>query len=74
LEPLDAREVKFSVTPPAGGSKPAARVAVRDADGAWQVDPIELSQPGNWTVTVDAALSSNNRIVLSAPIVIEPEP
>jgi putative copper resistance protein D len=72
LEPLGAREVKFSVTPPAGGSKPEARVAVQDADGAWQVDGIELSQPGNWMVTVDAALSTNNRIVLSAPIVIEP--
>jgi putative copper resistance protein D len=74
LEPLDAREVKFSVTPPSGGSNPEAHVAVQDADGAWQVDPIELSQPGNWMVTVDAELSTNNRIVLSAPIVIEPEP
>jgi copper resistance protein D len=78
LEQLDVREVKFSVAPPsggsnAGGSKPAARVAVQDADGAWQVDGIALSQPGNWTVTVDAALGANKRLVLSAPIVIEPE-
>jgi copper resistance protein D len=74
LEQLDAREVKFSVTPPAGGSKPAAHVAVQDADGAWQVDGIELSQPGNWTATVDATLGPNNRLVLSAPIVIDPGP
>jgi len=72
LEPLDAREVKFSVTPPAGGSKPAARFAVQNADGAWHVGPIVLSQPGNWTVTVDVALSPTNRVVFSAPIVIEP--
>jgi copper transport protein len=74
FEPLDAREVKFSVTPPAGRAKQSARIAVQDADGAWQIDGIELSQPGNWTVTVDAALGSNDRLVLSAPIVIEPAP
>jgi putative copper resistance protein D len=79
LEQLDVREVKFSVAPPAGGSntggsKPAARVAVQDADGAWQVDGLALSQPGNWTVTVDAALGPTNRLVLSAPIIIEPAP
>jgi putative copper resistance protein D len=79
LEQLDVREVKFSVAPPAGGSnaggsKPEARVAVQDADGAWQVDGLALSQPGNWTVTVDAALGPNKRLVLSAPIVIEPGP
>ncbi len=71
LEPLDVHDVKLSVIPPSGGSKPAARGAVQDADGAWQIDGIELSQPGNWTVTVDATLGPNKRIVLSAPIVIE---
>jgi copper resistance protein D len=70
--PLDAREVKFSVTPPSGGSNPEVRVAVKDTDGAWQVDRIEFSQPGNWTATVDAVLGSSSHIVLSAPIVIEP--
>jgi copper resistance protein D len=72
--PLDAHEVKFFVTPPSGGRNPEARVAVQDADGAWQVDWIELSQPGNWTATVDATLGPNNHIVLSAPIVIEAGP
>ncbi len=78
LEPLDVHDVKLSVTSPssgsnAGGSKLQARVAVQDADGAWQVDGLELAQPGNWTVTVDAALGAKNRIVLSAPIVIQPQ-
>ncbi len=78
LETLDVHDVKLSVTPPSGGSnagdsKPQARVAVQDADGAWQVDGIELAQPGNWTVTVDATLGATNRIVLRAPIVIEPQ-
>ncbi len=72
--PLDAHEVKFSITPPSGGSNPEAHVAVKDTDDAWQVDGIELSQPGNWTVTVDATLGPNNHIVLSAPIVIEAGP
>jgi copper resistance protein D len=73
-EPLDVREMKFSVTPPAGGSASPPRLAVQDADGAWLVDGIELSQPGNWTVTVDAALKPSGTIVLSAPIVIDPAP
>ncbi len=79
LEQLDVHDVKFSVTPPPGGSNsgasnPQAHVAVLDADGAWQVDGVELSQPGNWTATVDAALGSGKRLVLSAPIVIDPGP
>ncbi len=50
-----------------------ARRAAQDADGAWQVDGIELSQPGNWTVTVDAVLGPAKHLVLDAPIVIEPD-
>ena len=69
---LEAQKVTLSMTPPTSGSVPTTLVAAEDADGAWQVDGIELSQPGNWTVTVDVVLSPAKRVVLSAPIVIEP--
>ncbi len=72
--PLDAHAVTFTLTPPAAGGKPITRTAVQDADEAWQVDGIELSQPGNWMVTVDAVLGPGNRLVLEAPIVIDPKP
>ena len=71
LETLDAREVTVTLTAPTAG-KPTTRVASRDPDGAWHVDGIELTQPGNWTVSVAAALGPGSRLVLTAPIVIEP--
>jgi putative copper resistance protein D len=73
FEPLDARAVKFSVAPPGGGQS-AALITEHNADGAWQVDHVELSQPGNWTVTVDAELNATSHAVLAAPIVIDPAP
>ncbi|MGC1445159.1 MAG: hypothetical protein WA837_06800, partial [Xanthobacteraceae bacterium] len=74
LEPLAARDLKFSITAPVPGSTPTTHTAVQDSDGAWQIDGLELTQPGNWTVTVDADLSSGSRVVLAAPIVIDPAP
>jgi copper resistance protein D len=74
FEPLAARDLKFSVAAPAAGSTPTTHTAVQDSDGAWQVDGIDLTQPGNWTVTVDTDLASGSRVVLAAPIVIDPAP
>jgi putative copper resistance protein D len=71
FEPIEARAVKFSITSP-GGEKSPEQAAQENADGAWQVDRIELREPGNWTVTVDAQLTATDRAVLAAPIVIEP--
>ncbi len=71
LETLPAREVTLTLTAPARGSKPTTHVALQDPDGEWHVDGIQLSEPGNWTVTVDAVLSSNRRLELAAPIVID---
>jgi putative copper resistance protein D len=70
--PLDARQVSLTLTAPTAAGNPMARPARQNRDGAWQVDGIELSQPGNWTVTVDVLLGPTNRLTLSAPIVIEP--
>jgi putative copper resistance protein D len=72
FEPIEARAVKFSLTSP-GGDKSPEQTATENADGAWQADRIALSQPGNWTVTVDAELSATDHAVLAAPIVIEAE-
>lgn len=74
LNQLDARAVTLRLAPPGGGGESISRIARLDADGAWQVDPVALSQPGNWTVTIDALLGNNRHLVLDAPIVIEPEP
>jgi putative copper resistance protein D len=73
-EPLAATEVAVTLIAPAPGSKPITRTAAQDADGAWQVDGVELSQSGNWTVAIGAVLAPGKRIVLDAPIVIEPQP
>jgi putative copper resistance protein D len=69
--PLDAQEVTLTLTSPTAGSKPTTRVALQGPDESWQVDGIELLQPGNWTVAVSAVLGSTRRVVLDAPIVIE---
>ncbi len=71
LETLPARAVTLTLTAPTPGSKPKTRVALQDSDGEWQLDGIELSQPGNWVVTIDAVLNSGKRLRLAAPIVID---
>ncbi|MGA8498791.1 MAG: copper homeostasis membrane protein CopD [Xanthobacteraceae bacterium] len=70
--PLEARQVSLTLTAPAAASNPTPRPAQQGRDGAWQVDGIELSEPGNWTVTVDVALDQTKHLTLTAPIVIEP--
>jgi putative copper resistance protein D len=71
LATLAAREVTLTLTAPAAASKPITRAAAPGPDHSWQVDGIELVQPGNWTVVVSAVLGQNRRLVLDAPIVIE---
>lgn len=75
LETLDAREVTLTLTAPVAGEKPIARSASLGSDGVWTVEGIDLSQAGNWTVTVGALLGANTgtrRLVLTGQIVIEP--
>ena len=68
---LDARQLTLTLAPPAAGSKSITRPALQDSDGLWHVDGIELSQPGNWMVTIDAVLGPGKRLTLAAPIVID---
>jgi copper resistance protein D len=72
--PLEAQEVTLTLTAPTAASKPTTHFALQGPDGAWQVEGIELSQSGNWTVTVGAVLGPHKRLVLTAPMVIEPGP
>jgi len=72
--PLEARQVSLTLTAPAATGNPTPRAARQGRDGAWQVDGIELSEPGNWTVSVDVVLDQTKRLTLTAPIVIEPGP
>jgi putative copper resistance protein D len=69
---LEARQVSVTLTAPGATGKPTTLPAVQRRDGAWQVDGIALSEPGNWTVSVDVVLDANKRLTLTAPIVIEP--
>jgi len=70
--PLPAQRLTLTLTPPAAGSQSMTRAAAADQDGGWEVDGIELAQPGNWTVGVDAGLDTKRHLVLEAPIAIAP--
>jgi putative copper resistance protein D len=72
FEALNARQVSVTLTAPAAASQPTTRPARQGRDGAWQVDGIALSEPGNWTISVDVVLDQTKRLTLTAPIVIEP--
>jgi putative copper resistance protein D len=72
--PLEARQVSLTLTAPMAAGNPTPHPARQGRDGAWQVDGIELSEPGNWMVSVDVALDQTKRLTLTAPIVIEPGP
>lgn len=65
-----AKEVQLSLEPPRTGPK-IARDAAHLPDGTWQVNAVNLSQSGNWTVRITIAPQSGAPIMLDAPIVIE---
>jgi putative copper resistance protein D len=70
--PLPAQRLTLTLTPPTAGSKSLMSAAAEDQDGRWQVDGIELAQPGSWTVAVDAGLDAKRHLTLEAPIAIAP--
>jgi copper transport protein len=72
FEALEARQVSLTLTAPTAAGNSTPRPAGQGRDGAWEVDGIELSEPGNWTVSVDVVLDGNKHLTLTAPIVIEP--
>lgn len=68
---LDAQAVTLTLVPPVAGAKPITRPALQGADGLWYVERLKLLQPGDWTVTVNAALGAGKHVALTAPIVID---
>ena len=68
---LDAREVTVTLTAPSAASKATTYAAVRDDDDNWQIDGVVLTEPGDWSIGVDALLRSGKRLELKAGIVIE---
>jgi putative copper resistance protein D len=73
FQPLAAEKLTFSLRAPGIGSELITRSPAPDQDGSWIIDGLKLPQAGDWTVTIDATLSDNRRLLLDAPIVIEPE-
>lgn len=64
--------IQLTLDPPVPGPQPIDRAAVRQSDGTWRVDRLELGASGNWTVRVIVAVAPGKQIVLDAPIVIAP--
>jgi len=60
----------LTLTPP--DAQPITRPAAQAQDGSWQVDGIPLAQAGNWRAAIDATLADKRRLLLDAPIAIEP--
>ena len=74
FDPASAADpVTLTLTAPAPGSKPISRLAAQGSDGLWHVDNIQLPEPGNWTVDVDAVFNPTSRLRVAAPIVIDPK-
>ncbi len=69
---LPAKSVELTLDAPAGGTK-IARAAAHLPDGTWEVNALNLPQPGIWTVHVIIPTERGATIVLDAPIVIEPK-
>ena len=71
LSEFITNNVHLQVEPPTPGPPSVDRAAVRQADGTWAVNGIDLPLPGNWTVKVIVEGEHGKKIVLDAPIVIE---
>jgi putative copper resistance protein D len=65
-----AKSVELTLDPPTAGPK-IARAAAHLPDRNWQVNALNLTQPGVWTVRVIIPTEGGRPIVLDAPIVIE---
>jgi putative copper resistance protein D len=64
------KSVEFTLDPPLAGAR-IARAAAHLPDGTWEVNALDLGQPGVWTVRVIMPGADGKPIVLDAPIVID---
>ena len=65
-----AKSVELTLDPPVAGPR-IARAAAHLPDGTWEVNALDLGQPGVWTVRVIVPGADGKPIVLDAPIVID---
>jgi uncharacterized membrane protein len=72
FSPFAANDVTFELTPKAPtGKPPIFRAATRLSDGTWEVDELEIRQPGVWVVKLTVKGEAGEPFILDAPIVIE---
>ena len=67
-----AKNIKFVLTPQAPST--ATEIsgnAKRLPDGAWEIDGLEIRQPGIWTIKITIDAGTEKPIVLDAPVVID---
>jgi putative copper resistance protein D len=69
-----AKDVQLALDPPTGDLKTIEQAAVRQPDGTWRVEVLDIPQPGIWTVRVIVAPPAGPAVVLDAPVVIAPRP
>ena len=72
FETLAVERLTVTLTPPRTAAEPVVRSATKDQDGSWEIDEIAVPQAGNWRVAIDATLVDKRRLLLDAPIAIEP--
>jgi copper resistance protein D len=69
---LTAKALTFVLIPQASATvAPITRSATRRPDGTWQVDGLEIGQPGVWTVKLSIDVGGGSPIAIDAPVVIE---
>ncbi len=67
-----AKDVRLALAPPKATAASIDLPAIRQPDGSWVVQRLELRQAGNWTVRVTVTPESGVPFVLDAPVVIAP--
>ena len=63
------KEAPLALEPSRTGKSSIERAAIRNPDGTWQVDGVDIEQAGIWTVRVIVVPASGQPVVLDAPIV-----
>ncbi|MEI9805441.1 MAG: copper homeostasis membrane protein CopD [Pseudolabrys sp.] len=65
------KELRFRLDPRDGGAGPVEQAAARRPDGSWEVERLEIGQPGIWTVRVLITTGAGTAVILDAPVVID---
>ena len=65
-----AKDVRLALEPQTGTAHAPERAAIKQDDGSWLVNGIEVATPGIWTVRVIVTPGAGEPIVLDAPVVI----